>query len=699
MSSRKARSIPGDYEERVYAGVLGKLIGVYLGRPVEGWSPARIEAELGTIVGYVHDRVGAPLVVTDDDVSGTFTFFRALEDNRFDPGISPRAIGQAWLNYLIEGRTILWWGGLGHSTEHTAYLRLKAGIPAPRSGSAELNGRVVSEQIGSQIFIDAWAMACPGNPSQAAAFARAAASVSHDGAAVDAAVLLAAMEAWAFVEDDIDDLLDVGLEHIPKDSVIAALAADLRSLRRTEPDWRNARAWLEAEYGPSRFKGNVHVVPNHGLILLSLLWGDGDFSRTLSIVNTCGWDTDCNSGNVGCLMGIRNGLDGIDGPTDWRGPVQDRLYLPTAEGGRSITDAVVEADRVAAAGRRLRGEEPRRSKGGARYHFSYPGSVQGFRVEGAAPADGSVTNVSHPGKARTRLLQITVASASPVIATTDTFIPPEDKAMPGYPLLASPSLHPGQRVTATVLCDSRARAAVHVGLLLAHYTGSDELAWVEGPAATLLPGAQTTLEWVVPQTGGQPVTKVGLSLAGERGDSVLLDRLDWTGEPNGPLGMPVDGGAMWRRAWVDGMDIWNTYWNEPFRLSQNDGIGLLSQGTLAWSDYVVRATITPHEAAAAGIAARVGGRRRWYSLQLVQGGVRLVACLDDEVVLASEPATWEAYERHDLALEVRGAQIRGWLDGRLVCDVVDHRLTGGAAGLLLESGTMVCDSVEVRPAG
>ncbi|MEC8933647.1 MAG: ADP-ribosylglycohydrolase family protein, partial [Candidatus Latescibacterota bacterium] len=63
--------IPPDYEERVYAGVLGKIIGVYLGRPFEGWSHRRIEADLGPIEGYVHERLGKPLVVADDDISGT----------------------------------------------------------------------------------------------------------------------------------------------------------------------------------------------------------------------------------------------------------------------------------------------------------------------------------------------------------------------------------------------------------------------------------------------------------------------------------------------------------------------------------------------------------------------------------------------------------------------------------------------------
>ena len=71
-----------DYAERVYAGVLGKMIGVYLGRPIEGWSHERILAELGEIWYYVNDRRHIPLknhalVVSDDDLSGTFGFLRA----------------------------------------------------------------------------------------------------------------------------------------------------------------------------------------------------------------------------------------------------------------------------------------------------------------------------------------------------------------------------------------------------------------------------------------------------------------------------------------------------------------------------------------------------------------------------------------------------------------------------------------------
>ena len=72
--------IPEDYAERVYAGILGKIIGVYLGRPFEGWTHRRILQELGEIDYYVHEQLGRALVVADDDISGTFTFIRALED-------------------------------------------------------------------------------------------------------------------------------------------------------------------------------------------------------------------------------------------------------------------------------------------------------------------------------------------------------------------------------------------------------------------------------------------------------------------------------------------------------------------------------------------------------------------------------------------------------------------------------------------
>jgi ADP-ribosylglycohydrolase len=391
-------SLPADYVERIYAGVLGKLIGVYLGRPFEGWSYERIMAELGQVNYYLHHKFGVPLIVTDDDISGTFTFLRALPDYGYRRDLTPAQIGQTWLNYIIEKRTILWWGGLGNSTEHTAYLRLKKGIDAPGSGSIALNGQVVAEQIGAQIFIDGWAMVAPGDPGLAADLARRAASVSHDGEAIYGAQVIAALEALALVEPNLDKLLDTAVTFIPTSSVIFRLIADLRHWHAGEKDWRQTRERIAARYGYDQYGGGCHIVPNHALIIHALLHGEDDFQKSLMIVNTCGWDTDCNSGNVGCLLGLKNGLAGLETGPDWRGPVADRLYLPTADGGRAITDAVTETYHVVNMGRALAGQPPLVPKQGARFHFDLPGAVQGFTPENSPATEAQPGHpLSSPG--------------------------------------------------------------------------------------------------------------------------------------------------------------------------------------------------------------------------------------------------------------------------------------------------------------
>jgi ADP-ribosylglycohydrolase len=312
---------PFGYSERVYAGVLGKITGVYLGRPVENWSYERITEELGEVNTFVNETRNVPLVVTDDDIAGTFTFIRALEDYGYRADITPRQIGQTWLNYIIENHTIIWWGGLFHSAEHTAYLHLKEGILAPESGSITRNGPIIANQIGAQIYIDGWAMVSPGDPERAANLAQRAASVSHDDEAINAARLIAAMEAQAFIEYDIQQLIDTGLSQIPSNSLIYRLVQDLREWREMDNDWRKTRQRIVSEYGYKKYVGGCHVVPNHALIHLGLLYGDGDFRKSLGICVTSGWDTDCNAGNLGCLLGIRNGLAAFDGPVDWRGPL------------------------------------------------------------------------------------------------------------------------------------------------------------------------------------------------------------------------------------------------------------------------------------------------------------------------------------------------------------------------------------------
>ncbi|MGH2614911.1 MAG: ADP-ribosylglycohydrolase family protein, partial [Thermomicrobiales bacterium] len=635
------KTLPADYAERVYAGVLGKLIGVYLGRPVEGWSYDRITAAHGEVDRYIHESRNMPLVVTDDDVSGTFTFLRALPDHGNDPDLTPEQIGQSWLNYIIERRTILWWGGIGNSTEHTAYLRLKSGIAAPASGSIALNGKTVAEQIGSQIFIDGWGMIVPGDPEWAAEFARRAGSVSHDGEAIYGAQVIAAMEAQAFVEADLNRLLDTAVTLIPADSTIARLIADIREWHAAEPDWRKTRERIAARYGYDTYRGNCHMVPNHALIILSLLYGDDDFRTSLTIVNTAGWDTDCNAGNVGSLLGIKNGLAGIDtSPYDWRGPVADRMYLATADGGRAITDAVIETYEVVNIGRALAGEPPLAPKNGARFHFELPGAVQGFAGDYPSVTVENVAEQSERGAHSLAVRWSDERPDTPVVVTTPTFIPQEAVTMPGYTLLASPTLHPGQKVRARLAAHRGNAGPIEARLLIRSYGDGDALQTLTGSPHAVSPGRDAMLTWRIPDLGGAPVAEAGIQIEPDEAGvgAIYLDWLTWDGAPDVTLGRPEGAGTMWRRAWVDGVDQFEGRWPEPYRLSQNHGTGLISQGTADWADYRVTANVTIFLAKEAGIAARVGGMRRWYALLLCDDGMaRLVKDREGTTVLAEQP--------------------------------------------------------------
>jgi ADP-ribosylglycohydrolase len=689
-------SLPPNYEEKVYAGVVGKLIGVYLGRPIEGWSFDRIASEVGDVDRYLNYLHDGPLVVADDDITGTFTFLRALADEGYDRNVTPEQIGNNWLNYAIERKSIFWWGGVGNSTEHTAYARLKSGIKAPESGSMATNGKVIAEQIGSQIFIDGWGMVAPGDPEFAADLARRAASVSHDGEAIYGAQVIAAMVSQAFVESDINKLLDTGLSVVPADSVVANVIRDVREWHATIPDWRESHKQIVANYGYDKYLGVCHMVPNHALIIHALLYGEGDFNKSQLIVNTNAWDTDCNAANVGCILGVRGGLATFDGDYDWRGPFADRLYLSTADGGRGISDAAIESVHVINAGRALAGEAPIAPKDGARFHFSFPGSVQGFEADpDAAPA----TIVNEGGKLVIRTSDAT--TEQPARALTPTFIPAESltpKGMIGYGLYASPTLYPTQTVTATVIGLADNSGEIEARLSLRYYDGGDEYALVAGPSVTLAPGSESTLEWQIPDLGGLVIQAIGIEVIGTGG--VALDRLDWSGTPTTTFARPEGStGILWRRGWIDGVDHFDRWWPNAFRITQNDDRGLVSQGTREWTDYEATATINPALARNVGIAARVQGMTRYYALLLGNDRItRLVKMDDTETVLAEAPFDWDVFTPYTLSIVVNGSEITGSVVGGPTLTASDpgSRLTGGGVGLVIENGTLTCEAVSVR---
>ena len=152
--------IAENYMEKVYAGWLGKIIGIRLGAPIEGWTYQRIRDVFGEVWSYPANYKN---FAADDDSNGPLFFIRALEDCKDLNNFSSHDVANALLNYAPYEHGFFWWGGYGISTEHTAYLNLRNGITAPRSGSIEQNGSTMAEQIGGQIFIDSWGLVSPNN--------------------------------------------------------------------------------------------------------------------------------------------------------------------------------------------------------------------------------------------------------------------------------------------------------------------------------------------------------------------------------------------------------------------------------------------------------------------------------------------------------------------------------------------------------
>jgi len=273
-------------------------------------------------------------------------------------------------------------------------------------------------------------------------------------------------------------------------------------------------------------------------------------------------------------------------------------------------------------------------------------------------------------------------------------------------LLASPTLYSGQTVRARLSADADNAMPVTCGLYLRVYGAEDRLERLAGPQVEFEPGAIHEFTWRIPDTGGAPVAEVGVEISRvKRADGVVyLDYLTWGGAPDITLTRPDYTGTMWQRAWVNGVDQVQ-HGVESYRLIQNEGIGLLMQGTREWTDYRVTADVTPHLVKSAGIAARAQGMRRYYALLLCRDDAdiptktRLVKMLDTPEILAEVDFPWAFGETHTLSLEVAGAVVRAWIDGVALFTVTDAQLlAGGAVALVCEEGRTATNVVRVQPA-
>ncbi|HEY5585430.1 MAG TPA: ADP-ribosylglycohydrolase family protein [Ruminiclostridium sp.] len=685
-------TIPKDYINKIYAGWLGKIIGIRHGSNIESWSYEAIEKVYGEVENYLFDFKN---FAADDDSNGPMFFLRALEDYTHTSDITAEQIGLTWLNYAPFEHGFYWWGGYGKSTEHTAYLNLRNGIMAPRSGSIEQNGAAVAEQIGGQIFIDTWGLVVPGDFKLAAQYAEKAASVSHGGNGVYGGMFIAACISAAFIENDLMEILEDGLSVIPSDCEYTRITREIIKYHKNNPDnWRDCFKYIKDNFGYDRYPGACHIIPNSAVMILSLLYGNGNFSSTINICNMCGWDTDCNVGNVATIMGVWKGLEGID--FKWRKPINDFLACSSVIGSLNILDLPWCVYYIANLAYKIAGEEPPTewkeilSGEAARFNFELPGSTHGFRLSADTGVSlnhllENTTEYSHSGKGALKIAVKPLSSGNEVRVYNKTYYIPSDFNDSRYDPCFSPVLYPGQTIKAFVMvpaCNSFKTAAT----IYVKDVNSGEYSESEG--VNLIPGEWMELSYRIPSLNGACLEEAGVKFTVlETNNSgvweirntmiAYIDDFDFCGVPDYNIDFSKER-----------IEHWTKIHKEISQFTYLKGIWELDGGALSgscsdfaeaytggynWKDYSFEATMLPQLGDHHNINFRVQGAIRSYALGLSSSS-KLILYKNDNGYkeLSSIPFAWECGKEYTFKCETIGPNIKIYNNDKLLMEFTDN---------------------------
>ena len=687
--------IPQDYFERVYAGWLGKIIGIRLGAPIEGWSYDMIKNTYGELDGY---PVGYKNFAADDDSNGPLFFIRALEDCDSLENFAAQDVANALLNYAPFEHGFFWWGGYGISTEHTAYLNLRNGIPAPRSGSIQQNGATMAEQIGGQIFIDPWGLVAPGNPELAAQLAEKAASVTHGGNGVYGGVFVACAISLAFVERDIHTVIEKALSYIPADCEYAKVVRAVQDFYQKEPsDWRACFQYLHDNWGYDKYPGSCHIIPNAGVMILSMLYGGGDYGRTINICNMCGWDTDCNVGNVGCIMGVLNGIEGID-YNKYAAPINDFLASSSVVGSLNVTDLPFGACYFAKQAYRLAGEEvpekwaPILNGRIDSCHFEFPTSTHAVRGRCTGPYH--IVNTDEQAHTGERSLKATVLHAFPGEENffyVQTYYGPKDFDDSRYDPFFTPLVHPGQTVHMSVMLpDSAAFARPYVKL---------------GRSGEIIRGEKYSGEgWLdmaltIPAGLDDHVLEVGFILSytsngfDRRALPAYLDDLYWDGAPDFQIDFAKEKMEVWHGMHQDVSQFarlkGHTYLQDGWLNLSCGDFGEMYTGRYDWEDYTFEGTVVPVTGEQVFLNVRVQGAMRSYAAGISGQELVLEKNYYGYKRLCAVPFDWQAGQEVRLKVQAQGGHLTVWADDKQLIDCTDsdHPLLSGSVGVSVRGGS------------
>ena len=241
-------------------------------------------------------------------------------------------VGESWLYLLPYWRV--------YTAERAAYRNLVNGILPPES-AMYLNP--YREWIGAQIRADMWGYVTPGGPEIGAELAYRDARLSHVKNGIYGEMFISAMISAAFATDSIDKIIEVGLSVVPRNSRLAEAVRDVVNWSREYSTWEEAWAKVMEKYGQYH---PVHTINNAAIVLLGLIYGGGDYEKSIAISVMGGLDTDCNGATTGSILGVILGANAL--PDKWIKPLDGRTEsIVTGYNGSRISELARRTLRLA----------------------------------------------------------------------------------------------------------------------------------------------------------------------------------------------------------------------------------------------------------------------------------------------------------------------------------------------------------------
>lgn len=315
-----------ELKEKIMGGWAGQLIGCTFGGPTEfDWNSTFIPdytpiAWNEDLMEWFYDNQPGLY----DDIYMDLTFVQIFEDKGFDAPAEDFAYAFANAEYP------LWHANM------TARYNILRGIKPPESGHWLNNPH--ADDIDYQIEADFAGLMSPGMVQTSCEISDKIGHIMNYGDGWYGGVYVGAMYSLAFVSDDIDYVVTEALKTIPKESQFYQCINDVITWSKEYPDnwkmtwFKTVEKWGE-DIGCPRsvfVPKNIDAKINAAWILLGLLYGKGDFGKTLSISTRAGDDSDCNPASAGGILGAMIGYKNI--PDYWKqgiDRVEDRDFKYT----------------------------------------------------------------------------------------------------------------------------------------------------------------------------------------------------------------------------------------------------------------------------------------------------------------------------------------------------------------------------------